>query len=102
MFTLPSRDEGLSNALLEAMSCELPVITARVAGALDIVEEGISGFAYDPEDVPQLAHAFRQMFDCADQWDAMGSHGRQTVVEYADLKTIAGKLDQLYRELAES
>lgn len=44
LFVLPSRTEGLSNALLEGMASSLPVLVSKVGGAVDLVQEGQSGF----------------------------------------------------------
>jgi glycosyltransferase involved in cell wall biosynthesis len=46
---LPSLREGMPNALLEAMSCGLPVIVSRFEGDTDwIMEDGNNGFLFEP------------------------------------------------------
>jgi glycosyltransferase involved in cell wall biosynthesis len=50
IFFLPSRSEGFSNALIEAMACGLPCIATRVGGNAEAIEEGRSGYLFESED----------------------------------------------------
>jgi glycosyltransferase involved in cell wall biosynthesis len=58
---LPSRWEGMSNALLEAMSCGLACIATRVSGSEDLLQEGSNGMLVEPEDVEGLAAALLRL-----------------------------------------
>ncbi|HET8669057.1 MAG TPA: glycosyltransferase family 4 protein, partial [Candidatus Saccharimonadales bacterium] len=51
---LPSRNEGLPFALLEAMASGLPVIASRIAGIPEVVEDGVSGLLIKPADAQEL------------------------------------------------
>lgn len=62
VFVLPSLDEGLPVALLEAMSMGLIPICSAVGGMPEVVEDGISGFLVPPADVVALAEAIRRVF----------------------------------------
>lgn len=59
-FILPSKSEGMSNALLEAMSCGIPSIVTKVSGSVDLIEEGVSGVftTGQPEDIARHMHRF--------------------------------------------
>ena len=99
IFVLPSRTEGLSNALVEAMACGLPVVASNVGGALDLVEEGQNGFLFEAETHDQLAQKLASMIAMQDQWVEMGALARQSVIAYADLSIAVNRLDKLYSEL---
>jgi len=57
VFVLPSRKEGFGLVFLEAMFHGTPVIAARAAGAVDVVEDGVTGLLVRGSSVPELAHA---------------------------------------------
>ncbi|NBV13676.1 MAG: glycosyltransferase family 4 protein [Sphingobacteriia bacterium] len=58
VFVLPSRCEGMSNALLEAQAIGLPAIVTRVGANPSMVDQGIQGYLCEPEDPQALADAF--------------------------------------------
>jgi len=62
VFVLPSRREGLSTALLEAMAMGVPVVATKVGGNLELVERGETGLLVDPEP-SQLAGAISLLLE---------------------------------------
>ncbi len=60
-FVFPSLEEGMSNALLEAMACGLPVLAADVYGNKGLVENGVNGFLIPPDDPAAWAEALYRM-----------------------------------------
>jgi L-malate glycosyltransferase len=55
VFLLPSAQESFGLAALEAMACEVPVIASRVGGLPEVIDDGVSGFLHDPEDLEGMA-----------------------------------------------
>ncbi|WP_129644214.1 glycosyltransferase [Peristeroidobacter agariperforans] len=53
VFVLPSLSETFSNAALEAMAMQLPVILTRTGGASEMIEHGKEGYIVDVADLPQ-------------------------------------------------
>uniref|UniRef100_UPI003FF0FDBD glycosyltransferase family 4 protein n=1 Tax=Fusobacterium mortiferum TaxID=850 RepID=UPI003FF0FDBD len=49
VFVFPSKREGLSVALMEAIVCELPVICSNIRGNIDLISSGINGILVDRE-----------------------------------------------------
>jgi N-acetyl-alpha-D-glucosaminyl L-malate synthase BshA len=57
LFLLPSAQESFGLAALEAMACQVPVVASRVGGLPEVVEDGVSGFLCEPQDVEGMAKA---------------------------------------------
>lgn len=57
VFVLPSLNEGISNTILEAMACGLPVIATAVGGNAELVEAGVTGQLIEVGDTAALADA---------------------------------------------
>ena len=99
VFVLASRTEGLSVALLEAMSCGLPAIVSNVGGSPDVVRDGENGLIFESENHGQLAQKLTAMLAMQDRWAEMGAHARQTVVNYADIDVCVRQMSELYSQL---
>ncbi len=96
-YVLPSRGEGMPNALLEAMACGLPCIATRVSGSEDILVDGVNGLLVESEQPVELAHALRHLVEDADLAQRLAEEGRATVVRNYQLTCIVEQLLDLYR-----
>jgi glycosyltransferase involved in cell wall biosynthesis len=81
LFVLPSRSEGFSNAIVEAMAASLPVVATDVGGNAEAVQEGISGLIVPPEDPQALAAAITSLLVDPSRAKAMGEAGKRRVAE---------------------
>lgn len=79
IFVLPSRDEGMANALLEAMAAGLPVVGTRVAGTGEVVIQGETGLLVAPEDEDALGAALAALIKDEPRRAAFGRAGRKRV-----------------------
>lgn len=83
VFALPSRVEGMPNALLEAMSCGLPVVVSDGApGPLELVEDGITGLVVPVNDASALAAALKRLAGDKVLRRRLGEAARERVSEY--------------------
>ena len=98
IFILPSRAEGLSNALIEAMACELPVIVSNVGGSLDVVRDGENGAIFESEDQDGLAQKIESLIAAPDEVARIGPLARQTVAKIADADGIVTKFSNVYAD----
>lgn len=79
IFVLPSRSEGFSNALLEAMAAELPCIATDVGGNSEAIQNGLNGLIVEPEDETPLADAISLLLSDPPRAKEMGRAARRTV-----------------------
>ena len=96
LFVLPSRTEGFSNALIEAMACGLPVVASDVGDARKLVDEGKSGFLVESDNYDQLAQSIGSLLKNQRQWPALGDQARTCVIGYADIDQTVKRLERLY------
>jgi glycosyltransferase involved in cell wall biosynthesis len=98
-FVLPSRWEGMPNALLEAMACSLPCVATRVSGSEDIISNGVNGLLVEPERPAEMALALRSIIEDTNLVQQLGQEGYATVVRDYQLSTIVKQCLELYRHL---
>ena len=78
-----SRSEGFHLPPLEAMACRCPVVSTRVGGPLDIIEEGVNGHLVNVEDAPALADRLVSVLQRSDEaWRAMSDAALATAMRY--------------------
>jgi sugar transferase (PEP-CTERM/EpsH1 system associated) len=100
VFVLPSLMEGMSNTILEAMSCALPVAATRVGGNPELVQEGRTGFLFAPGDAAQLAAQLELLAGNEELRRDFGAAGRHRVLEDFSLDKMLAAYRSLYRDLA--
>jgi len=99
---LPSRAEGLPNAVLEYMAARLPTIASRVGGNTEIIRDGISGLLIPPEDSSALANAVLALLRDPDLGERLGQEGRRFVASQFSFERMVQNADRLYTELLHS
>ena len=96
----PTTYEPFGLVILEALACGTPVITSRLAGAAELVEDGREGFLLDdPGDPRELAAALRRFLAERERWPELGRAAR-VVAERNDWDSVWSQTEALYRELA--
>ena len=99
IFVLPSVAEGLSNALLEGLSCGLAVVATSVGGATDVVKNNNNGLLIPPDAPEELLTAILHLFDNAKLRQRLGVAGRQLIVNNYSMAKVVCSVQQLYRSL---
>ena len=100
VFVLPSSREGMPNALLEAMACNLPVIVSRLEGVTDwVVTDGVNGLLVEPGIRDDLGRTIKRILNDGVLEESLGLGARETIVERFSIKKVAEDYLQLYDEL---
>lgn len=99
IYVLPSRNEGLSNSLLEAMASGLPVVATRVSGVLELVEETGAGLVVDVGDMHGLGRSLVRLARDPELRNDMGKRARRTIESRFAIASVAAAHETLYRQL---
>jgi glycosyltransferase involved in cell wall biosynthesis len=94
-----SLSEGLPLVALEAMAAGLPVIATDVGGTREVVDDGVTGYLLQPNDVEGLADRICRLAGDAAMRVEMGARGRACVEDGYDWSRIAGRTVGVYREV---
>ncbi len=96
IFVLPSRGEGMSNALLRAMSHGLAVIATRVGAAEAMIEDGVSGLLIPVEDAPALRDALCRLTEEAAMRVSCGRLARARAHELFSIESVVDRIEAEY------
>ena len=94
---LPSRREGLSQALLEAMALGLPVVASRAGGNVDLVTHGEDGWLVPPRDSGAFAQALTALLGDPALRRLLVARARRTARERFSLARTVAATDAVYR-----
>ena len=86
VYVQTSRKESLSNALLEALGHQVPVLCSDVGGTREVVHDGVNGRLVASEDVGQMVERLHEMVEQPDRCRAMGDAGHQLTSMLTDTR----------------
>jgi glycosyltransferase involved in cell wall biosynthesis len=100
VFVLSSREEGIPNALLEAMAAGRPVIATAVGGTPEVVRAGETGWLVPPGAPEPLAVAIEEALAHPAEAARRGAAGRRAAVEHLDIATMVRRHERFYLQAA--
>jgi len=89
----------MSNTILEAMACGLPVVCTRVGGSPELVLDGVNGALVPPGAPEALAESLRVYLSDRERCDAQGRASRERVRQHFDTVRMSDAYAELYRQL---
>ena len=99
IFVLPSRWEGMPNALMEAMAAGCAVVATDVAGCRDLVTDQATGLLVPPGDVPAMAHAIKSLLSDPTRADQLARQAQAHVAEHYSLEQHVQAHQHLYQKV---
>ena len=91
IFILPSRWEGLSRALMEAMAAGLPAIATRVDGIKDLITDGVNGLLVPSEDTQALGDSILELIDNVEMRKRIAAEGQAHVLQTHSVEDMCRK-----------
>ncbi len=96
VFTLTSLSEGISNTILEAMACGLPIVATKVGGTVEIIKHEENGILVPPQQPEILAEKIKLLIDNHELIKKYSNTARQWAVEKFSLKKITKQYESIY------
>jgi len=98
IFVLPSFAEGFSRSIMEAMSCEKPVVATNVGGNKEEVSKG-TGLLVEPKNADALAYNIQILVDNPSLCKKLGKNARKFAIEELSIKKRVNKFIDIYKKL---
>jgi glycosyltransferase involved in cell wall biosynthesis len=103
LFVFTSNREGLGTAVLEAMSCSLPVVCKKLTGITEFIYTNrVEGIILDSQNAKLFANEIVELKNDKSLRDSMGVMGRKRIIEKFSLSIILKEYNDLYQSLLES
>ena len=99
---VPSLQDNLPNMAVEAFACGRPCVGFAVGGLPEIVGDGVNGRLARPSDVQDLASSIAWLLEDDDRRQTLGRAARRKAEQTFDLRSVARRYAELYREVAQS
>jgi len=99
LFVLSSLSEGTSNAALEAMALQIPVIVTGVGGMVEVIEDGVNGWVVPPSNPAKLAESMISAVSNSSLAEELGRAGRASLDKGLTLEIQRTAMCQMYGEL---
>ena len=97
VFCLPSyANEGVPQAILQAMLCALPIVTTPVGAILEAVSDGETALVVPPRDPAAIAAAIARVLDDAELVERLGNSARRTASADFSRKAMLDHMEQLF------
>lgn len=94
--------EGIPVTLMEAMACALPVVSSRLSGIPELVEEGVSGLLTTPGQADEIAEALARLAADPALRAKLGAAARARVIAGFDLTENVNALADLFKPFLDS
>ncbi len=98
IFVLSSISEGISLTLIEAMACELPIVTTDAGGNPEVVLDGVTGFLVPPTNPSALAEKLLLLMNDSEARTRMGAAGRMRAVGNFSIEKSVQEYEKCYRQ----
>lgn len=100
LLVVPSVNEGMSNAVLEAMSCGRPALSHAACGSAEVIESGVDGLVADLSSPERLAGEIERLLADPAKLGQLGRRAREKALAHFSLEQMSREYASLYRSVA--
>jgi glycosyltransferase involved in cell wall biosynthesis len=100
LFVLPSEAEGISNALLEAMSAGITCLATPVGGSSEVLDRGQCGVLLPLNDPFAWGQAFVELGNDLQRRELLGAAARQRILSHYDFSVVGAQYETLYQQMS--
>lgn len=101
VFSLPSyANEGVPQGVLQAMSCELPVVSTTAGSIQEAVVHNETGLIVAEKNAPELARAIANLIDDEATRRRLGAAGRRAAIERFGINRMLDRMESLFRQIS--
>lgn len=98
VFVLPSLAEGISNTILEAMACGVPVLASRVGGNPELVQHNLTGWLFDNNNLTELTALMAAIAADPAQLAGKSAAARESALQQFSIKQMVSRYKALYHQ----
>ena len=102
LFVMPSKIEGLCEAIAQAMCFSLPIVSTDIAPNLEVVTDGVNGRTFPVGNDATLAGRLLELKNNAQERISMGKKSRELVKRSLDIYSIVEEYEDFYKKLLEA
>jgi glycosyltransferase involved in cell wall biosynthesis len=102
VFTLVSRAESCSMAMLEAMAAGLPIVATNVGGNVELIQPNVNGLLVEPENIDALVRALSELAADPQRRLRFGTYNRGLIEQRYGWRSVAQQYEALFEEIVAS
>jgi len=95
----PSKQENLSNTVMESMSCGTPIVAFKIGGMNDLVTHRFDGYLANPFDSIDLANGIAWVLQDSERYALLSKQARESAVRKYSILNVAAEYKKLYEDL---
>lgn len=100
LFLIPSENESFGLAALEAMACEVPVISSNIGGLPEVIQHGQNGYLFDVGDVTSMANHAVDLLSDEERHQKFRAKAKQRANDF-NIENILPQYENYYQEVIE-
>jgi len=100
VMVVPSKQENLSNSIMESLACGTPVVAFDIGGNSDMIKHGYNGYLAAPFDESDIACGIEWLLN-TESIESLSAHARKTVIDNYSEQIISQKYGHLYQKISQ-